>query len=361
VIVSDGTQTCNASVAVGSCSIAFTSAVGRTMTAAYAGDGNFAASTSLGVGQTVNPGSTTTTIQSQSPNPSVAGQAIAVGFTVTSTGGTPTGNVTVSDGAVSCVAAVSIGTCNLTPTVAGVKTLVATYAGDANFAGSTSTGVSQTVNAAPAASIAVSAGDGQTATVATSVAIAPAVIVRDQFGNPVAGVSVTFAVASGGGTVAPTTAVTTGADGIAGVTSWTLGTIAGANTLTATSGVLSGSPVTFTATGTAGPATHLAFTVQPTDTRANFPITPAVVVTARDQFENTATTFANSVTVGITPLSGTAGAVLSGTLTITPVSGAATFSNLSINLVNVVLTPYSLTAQAAGVTNATSATFNITP
>jgi hypothetical protein len=82
------------------------------------------------------------------------------------------------------------------------------------------------------------------------VATAPSVLVRDINNNPVAGVSVTFAVASGGGTVVPTTALTTDVNGIAQVTSWTLGTTAGANTLTATATGLSGSPVTFTATGT---------------------------------------------------------------------------------------------------------------
>ena len=38
------------------------------------------------------------------------------------------------------------------------------------------------------------------------------------------------------------------------VGSWTLGTVAGTNTLTATCAGLTGSPVTFTATGLAGPA-----------------------------------------------------------------------------------------------------------
>src|SRR5438270_2727987 len=48
------------------------------------------------------------------------------------------------------------------------------------------------------------------------------------------------------------------ASGIATVGSWTLGTTAGSNTLTATSGTLSGSPVTFSATGTAGTAATIA-------------------------------------------------------------------------------------------------------
>jgi len=39
----------------------------------------------------VNAAATTTTITGDTPDPSVVGQAVAVTFTVTSTGGTPTG------------------------------------------------------------------------------------------------------------------------------------------------------------------------------------------------------------------------------------------------------------------------------
>ena len=106
-------------------------------------------------------------------------------------------------------------------------------------------------DASAATQIAVNAGDGQSATAGTAVATPPSVIVKDVHDNPVSGVSVTFAVAAGGGS-ATGTAATTNASGIATVGSWTLGAAAGANTLTATSGTLTGSPVTFTATGTAG-------------------------------------------------------------------------------------------------------------
>jgi len=51
---------------------------------------------------------------------------------------------------------------------------------------------------------------------------------------------------------------TTNSAGIATVGSWTLGQTAGSNTLTATSAGLTGSPVSFTATGTAGTATQIA-------------------------------------------------------------------------------------------------------
>src|ERR1051325_5713401 len=148
VTVSDGAQSCGASVAAGTCSITFNAAGGRSVPASYAGDGNYAASTSTPVTQTVGAASTTTAITGHTPNPSVVGQPIAVTFTVSGSGGTPTGNVTVSAGSDTCTGTVAAGTCNLTPTTAGAKTLVANYAGDANFGGSTSGGETQTVNAA---------------------------------------------------------------------------------------------------------------------------------------------------------------------------------------------------------------------
>lgn len=91
--------------------------------------------------------------------------------------------------------------------------------------------------------------NGQTATVGTAVANPPAVRVTNAAGAAVANVAVTFAVASGGGALGVTT-TSTNAQGIASAGSWTLGPAAGTNTVTAT--VASLTPVTFTATGTAG-------------------------------------------------------------------------------------------------------------
>jgi hypothetical protein len=51
------------------------------------------------------------------------------------------------------------------------------------------------------ASVSASAGDGQSAALSTAVVIPPAVLVVDANGNPIPGVAVTFAVASGGGSV----------------------------------------------------------------------------------------------------------------------------------------------------------------
>jgi hypothetical protein len=103
----------------------------------------------------------------------------------------------------------------------------------------------------PASKMSLSAGDAQTASAGAAVAVNPCVLVQDAGDNPVAGVHVTFAVATGGGSVTGADAVSS-ASGIATVGSWKLGGAAGANTLTATCDGLAGSPVTFTATGDAG-------------------------------------------------------------------------------------------------------------
>jgi len=130
-------------------------------------------------------------------------------------------------------------------TTAGGQSLIA------GVAGLSSLTFSATALPGAAAALAIRSGQGQSATVASAVSTAPAVNVHDAYGNAVAGMVVTFVVASGGGTVTGS-ADTTGSDGIAAAGSWTLGTTSGANSLTAT--VTGLTPVAFTATGTAGPA-----------------------------------------------------------------------------------------------------------
>lgn len=216
--------------------------------------------------------------------------------------------------------------------------------------------VSFTVGVGAAASIAANGGNAQSATVNTPVAVPPSVIVRDQFNNPVPGTTVTFAVRSGGGSVTGGSQLTN-ASGIATVGSWTLGTAAGPDTLTGTSSGLSGSPTIFTATATPGPATKLAFTQQPTSAQAGVPITPAVQVSAQDAYGNTAPSYATAVAVAIgTNPPGTG--VLSGTTSVLPSAGAATFANLSIDKTG---SGYTLVASSGSLSGATSSGFNISP
>ncbi len=137
VTVSDGTNQCVAAVSAGQCDVTFTSAGAKSLTATYAGDSNYNGSASTpATPHTVNKADTTTTITEDNPDPSTPGQAVLVKWTVTvnSPGaGTPTGNVTVSDGVDSCNAPVATGQCSITLNTTGLRTLTATYPGDTNF------------------------------------------------------------------------------------------------------------------------------------------------------------------------------------------------------------------------------------
>jgi hypothetical protein len=151
VMVSDGTQSCTGTAAAGTCAITFTTAGTKNLTATYAGDTNFITSTSAVEIHVVSAASTTTVINSDSPDPSVVGQAVTVNYSVAVVApgsGSPTSNVTVSDGTDSCTGTAAAGTCSITFSSPGEKTLTATYAGNANFNGSTSTTATHTVNKA---------------------------------------------------------------------------------------------------------------------------------------------------------------------------------------------------------------------
>jgi len=103
-------------------------------------------------------------------------------------------------------------------------------------------------------------------------------------------------------------------------------------------------------------AVLLHFAQQPTTTTANTIIAPAVTVDARDQFNNVVKTFTGNITLAIAAGTGAPGAVLAGTKTVAAIAGLATFSNLSINLIG---TPYRLSATATGVTSVASNSFSI--
>jgi len=281
-------------------------------------------------------------VTDQFGNP-VAGTPVT--FTVATGGGSVTGGSATTDASgIATVGSWTLGTAT------GSNTLTATSTG---LSGSPIT-FTATANAGAATQIAVNAGNGQSATVATAVAVPPSVLVRDAFNNPVAGVAVTFAVASGGGS-ATGTAATTNASGIAAVATWTMGQTAGPNTLTATATGLTGSPVTFTATGTAGAATTAAITAgngQTATVNTAVATDPAVIV--RDQFNNpvpgVAITWA--VTAG-------GGAVVPGAGATTNASGTATVTSWTLGTV-AGTSNNSLSATAAGVTPALTFTATAT-
>jgi adhesin/invasin len=140
------------------------------------------------------------------------------------------------------------------------------------------------------ASMEAMAGNEQTATVATAVATRPAVVVRDQDGNALGGIPVTFKVTGGGGSLTGANPVTD-TDGLASVGGWTLGRNVGANILEATlSGLdVSGSPVVFSATALPGPvsAEKSRVSAAPTTiTASGGSSRSTITVTARDAFDN---------------------------------------------------------------------------
>jgi len=97
--------------------------------------------------------SPTTTLLTSAPNPSALGQAVTLTATVTTSGSTaPTGTVTFYDGTTtlgtSTLNGSGVATYTTSSLAVGQHSMTTVYGGDANNAGSTSSVLTQTVNAA---------------------------------------------------------------------------------------------------------------------------------------------------------------------------------------------------------------------
>ena len=141
--------------------------------------------------------------------------------------------------------------------------------------------ISATANPGPPASIqAVTGGGALAAIIGQAVLPLPAVRVRDGFGNPIPGTSVSFIATLGGGTVTGGEQQTD-ALGRAQVGGWVLGIVPGNNRMIARTG--NGLVATFNATGVGTPSSVEAASPQQQAGFTNFgvPITPRVAV--RDQ------------------------------------------------------------------------------
>ncbi|HYR99468.1 MAG TPA: Ig-like domain-containing protein, partial [Gemmatimonadales bacterium] len=329
---------------------------GYTLTATGAGSTTSAAFS-------ITAGTATQLVFSVQPTNTVAGAAITPDVQVTAQDGNGntatgfTGNITVA-----------IGTNPSSGILSGAKT-VAAVAGVGTFSGLsidkagsgytlTATGAgsaaSSAFNITPGTATALVFSVQPTNTVAGA-AITPDVQVtaQDGSGNTATGFTGNITVAigtnpSGGALSGTLTHAAVG--GVATFAGLSIDKVGTGYMLTATG---AGSTTSATFNITAGTATQVVFSVQPTNTVAGSAITPGVQVTAQDGNGNTATGFTGNITVaiGTNPSSGT----LTGTLTHAAVSGVATFSGLSIDKVG---TGYTLTATGAGST--TSAAFNIT-
>jgi hypothetical protein len=240
-------------------------------------------------------------------------------------------------------------------------------AGDGYYSGTTAP---VTVSAACVSTVAFSQQPAGTSVGAT---IPLTVKVEDAYGNVVSSgagstANVTLAIASGpaGGQLWGTTTV----KAVGGVATFSNLSIdqAGNYTLTASAAGVGGTVTSSSFNVTAGPASQLAFTGQPTntpgaDTMAN------VKVAVEDQYGNPVTTDSSNVTLTLNAATSGGGGVLKGTTTVAAVGGVATFSGLSIvnssnNSYSAAGTGYSLTVNdtdnGVALTVAKSAVFNTT-
>ena len=275
--------------------------------------------------------------------------------TLAISGGTGTAGATLS-GTTSVAAVSGVATfSNLSIDNSGTGyRLAATATG---VAGATSTAF--TINAGAATQVTFIVQPGTTSSMAIIPgALGPTIQVtaRDVLGNPVKTFTgnVTIALSSNpvGGALSGLTTVTAVA-GVATFNDLTIDKAASGYRLAVTSTGLA--PDTSDAFSiTAGAATQLLFTVQPTSVAAGAQITPAIRVTALDAQGNIATGFAGNVTlaIGTSP----SGGVLAGVTTVAAANGVATFSGLSITPAGI---GYSLQATSGGLAQATSAAFNI--
>jgi hypothetical protein len=123
----------------------------HSITAIYGGDANFASSTSPVLMQTVNKAASSTSVVS-SNSASNRGAAVTFTATVTSSAASiPTGTVTFQDGATTLgTGTLSGGTATFTTSGlgTGAHSITAIYGGDANFTGSTSPILTETIGKA---------------------------------------------------------------------------------------------------------------------------------------------------------------------------------------------------------------------
>jgi S-adenosylmethionine hydrolase len=252
-------------------------------------------------------------------------------------GGFTSGTTSVS--AVNGIATFS----NLAVQRAGSYTL-----GAADGADGLSTGAGLTVSPSAPAFLSATSGTPQSVAVGTAFAALSAQV-TDLYGNPIAGVSVTFAApvgasfAGGGSDVE-----TTGADGVATTTkALTAGTTPAAFTLGASAGALSAG---FALSSVPGQPAQLAFLTAPTAAAPGQPF--SVQVAVEDSYGNVVT--ADGSTVTLTPNG--PGAFTGGHASVQAQGGIATFTGLVLEQ----LGGYSLTASDGGLSPAVSPRFPLT-
>jgi hypothetical protein len=162
---------------------------------------------------------------------------VTVAFAITAGSATLSSQTAVTNSSGQAQVGVTLGN------AAGMVNIVASAAGVA-----AQVVFSATATPGSPASLTIVSGNTQTGMAGSALPEPLVVLLADSYGNPVAGATVNFTVASGGGSLS-TASAQTGADGRAQAI-WTLGSLGANNAVHASSGTLA--VATFTATGTAG-------------------------------------------------------------------------------------------------------------
>ncbi|MDF1564524.1 MAG: invasin domain 3-containing protein [Deltaproteobacteria bacterium] len=302
------------------------------------------------------------------PSPSTAGTSQTVTITArdqygnVATGYTGTVTFTSSDGSAVLPGNTTftggdagVITASVELRTAGSQSVTATDTVTGSITGS-QTGITVDPGAANKLAMAV-----EPSNVASGASISPAieVEVQDQFGNRVTtgshDVTIAFANdASGGSANLTASSPVATVSGVATFSGVSVDVAASGYTLQFTAPTLT-AVVSAAFDVVAGAPASLAFDVQPSNTSASGTITPAVTVRILDANGNLCATATHSVTMAIDN-DPNGSSVLSGTLSVSAVSGVATFADLSIDLSG---TGFTLLATATGLASATSGAFDI--
>ena len=272
---------------------------------------------------------------------------VATGFTgavIVTLGG---GNVLAVLGGTTTVNAVSG---NATFGDLTVDLVGSSYSLTASASGLTSvTSTALGISAAAPTVISVVAGAAQTGAVSATLTDSVAFRVTDAFGNPVSATQVSIAVTSGGGSLTPVIGNTS----VAGEfrTAWTLGAPLGVQSITATVTSVPTAQATATATATAGAAVSLVIASGAVGPQVAGVSLPDVVIQARDVAGNVATSFTGQVLARVD-----SGPVSDSSI-VSAVAGVATFSGNFFETAG----DYRLRAVVAGLTDAVSNTFTVSP
>jgi hypothetical protein len=304
-----------------------------------------AVSKTAGDGQTQTSGAAVTTLPTVTVTDAggapIAGAAVT--FSVASGGGSITGAVQTSD----AVGKATVGGWSL-GTTSGANSLLATV-------GTLSATFGATGTAGAATKLAIQQAPTGTNSVGAALAPALQVTVRDANNNLVTTATTAITVALAANPPNATLGGTTTVSAVAGVAAFGNLTVSAPGTgftlAASATGLTSATTATF---NVVGPATKLAFTVQPANVTAGASIAPTIQVSVQDAAGNTITGATNSIAlaIGTNPGSGT----LTGGGAAAATSGVASFAAVSIDKSG---TGYTITATAAGLTTATSGTFNV--